>query len=167
MSCSHYFSARSLIRQFTKTPDCQSNGEKMNVFRYIILTCCAALDIGLFIFGVVGFITFVGDPYPSVPIAMVMSWTLGALVLAGLTGWSFYRTAKGKRHLVLAGNTGSGLACAWDWRCIWCPDLFPAETLGQYAVPGPFTSSAAPGAGRGAPCFSRGQSGMGLGRCRS
>lgn len=54
----------------------------MNVFRYIILTCCAALDIGLFIFGVVGFITFVGDPYPSVPIAMVMSWTLGALVLA-------------------------------------------------------------------------------------
>ena len=75
----------------------------MNVFRYIILTCCAALDIGLFIFGVVGFITFVGDPYPSVPIAMVMSWTLGALVLAGLTGWSFYRTAKGKRLPVLYG----------------------------------------------------------------
>ena len=75
----------------------------MNVFRYIILTCCAALDIGLFIFGVVGFITFVGDPYPSVPIAMVMSWTLGALVLAGLTGWSFYRTAKGKKLPVLYG----------------------------------------------------------------
>ena len=75
----------------------------MNVFRYIILTCCAALDIGLFIFGVVGFITFVGDPYPSVPIAMVMSWTLGALVLAGLTGWSFYRTAKGKKMPVLYG----------------------------------------------------------------
>ena len=75
----------------------------MNVFRYIILTCCAALDIGLFIFGVVGFITFAGDPYPSVPIAMVMSWTLGALVLAGLTGWSFYRTAKGKRLPVLYG----------------------------------------------------------------
>ena len=116
----------------------------MNVFRYIILTCCAALDIGLFFFGVMGLITFAGDPHPSVPIAMVMSWTLGALVLAG-----------------------SGLACAWDWRCIWCPDLFPAEILGQYAVPGPFTSSAAPGAGCGAPCFSRGQSGMGLGRCRS
>lgn len=75
----------------------------MNVFRYIILTCCAALDIGLFIFGVVGFITFVGDPYPSVPIAMVMSWTLGALVLAGLTGCSFYRTAKGKKMPVLYG----------------------------------------------------------------
>lgn len=51
----------------------------MNVFRYIILTCCAALDIGLFIFGVVGLFTFAGDPYPSVPVAMVMSWTLGAL----------------------------------------------------------------------------------------
>lgn len=103
MSCSHYFSARSLIRQFTKTPDCQSNGEKMNVFRYIILTCCAALDIGLFVFGVVGLFTFAGDPYPSVPIAMVMSWTLGALVLAGITGWSFYRTAKGKKLPVLYG----------------------------------------------------------------
>ena len=75
----------------------------MNVFRYIILTCCAALDIGLFIFGAVGLITFAGDPHPSVPIAMVMSWTLGALVLAGLTGWSFYRTAKGKRLPVLYG----------------------------------------------------------------
>ena len=75
----------------------------MNVFRYIILTCCAALDIGLFIFGAVGLITFAGDSHPSVPIAMVMSWTLGALVLAGLTGWSFYRTAKGKRLPVLYG----------------------------------------------------------------
>ena len=75
----------------------------MNVFRYIILTCCAALDIGLFFFGVMGLITFAGDPHPSVPIAMVMSWTLGALVLAGLTGWSFYRTAKGKRLPVLYG----------------------------------------------------------------
>ncbi|MBQ8328903.1 MAG: hypothetical protein IJX83_04660 [Lachnospiraceae bacterium] len=75
----------------------------MNVFRYIILTCCAALDIGLFVFGVVGLFTFAGDPYPSVPIAMVMSWTLGALVLAGITGWSFYRTAKGKKLPVLYG----------------------------------------------------------------
>ena len=75
----------------------------MNVFRYIILTCCAALDIGLFIFGAVGLITFAGDPHPSVPIAMVMSWTLGALVLAGITGWSFCRTAKGKKLPVLYG----------------------------------------------------------------
>ena len=75
----------------------------MNVFRYIILTCCAALDIGLFFFGVMGLITFAGDPYPSVPIMMVASWTLGALVLAGLTGWGFYRTAKGKRLPVLYG----------------------------------------------------------------
>lgn len=40
----------------------------MNVFRYIILTCCAALDIGLFIFGVVGLFTFAGDPYDSAEI---------------------------------------------------------------------------------------------------
>ena len=75
----------------------------MNVIRYIILICCAALDIGLFFFGVIGLITFAGDPRPSVPAAMVVSWTLGALVLAGLTIWSFYRTVKKKKMPVLYG----------------------------------------------------------------
>ena len=75
----------------------------MNVFRYIILTCCAALDIGLFFLGVMGLFTFLGDPDPSVPVAMVVSWTLGALVMAGLTVWSFYRTARGRKMPVLYG----------------------------------------------------------------
>ena len=75
----------------------------MNVIRYIILICCAALDIGLFFFGVIGLITFAGDPYTSVPAALVVSWTLGALILAGLTIWSFYRTVKRKKMPVLYG----------------------------------------------------------------
>ena len=75
----------------------------MNVFRYIILVCCAALDLGLLLFGIVGLFTFVGDPHPGVPVAMVVSWTLGAVVLFGLTIWSFFRTAKGKRLPVLYG----------------------------------------------------------------
>ena len=75
----------------------------MNVFRYIILVCCAALDLGLLLFGIVGLFTFVGDPYPSVPVAMVVFWTLGAVALFGLTIWSFFRTAKGKRLPVLYG----------------------------------------------------------------
>ena len=60
----------------------------MNVFRYIILVCGAALDIGLILFGIVGIFTFLDDPYPSVPIAMVVSWTIGAVVLFGLTIWA-------------------------------------------------------------------------------
>ena len=75
----------------------------MNVFRYIILVCCAALDLGLLLFGIVGLFTFVGDPHPGVPVAMVVSWTLGAVALFGLTIWSFFRTAKGKRLPVLYG----------------------------------------------------------------
>ena len=75
----------------------------MNVFRYIILVCCAALDLGLLLFGIVGLFTFVGDSNPSVPVLMVLSWTLGAMVLFGLTIWSFFRTAKGKRLPVLYG----------------------------------------------------------------
>ena len=75
----------------------------MNVFRYIILTCSAAADIGLLIFGVIGLITYWDEPYSSVPLAMVVIWTLGALALTGLTLWSFYRTAKGKKLPVLYG----------------------------------------------------------------
>ena len=75
----------------------------MNVFRYIILVCCAALDLGLLLFGIVGLFTFVGDSNPSVPVLMVLSWTLGAMVLFGLTTWSFFRTAKGKRLPVMYG----------------------------------------------------------------
>ena len=75
----------------------------MNVFRYIILVCCAALDLGLLLFGIVGLFTFVGDPHPGVPVAMVVSWTLGAVALFGLTIWSFFRTAKGKKLPVLYG----------------------------------------------------------------
>ena len=79
----------------------------MNVFRYIILVCGAALDIGLILFGIVGIFTFLDDPYPSVPIAMVVSWTIGAVVLFGLTIWGFYRTAKGKRWPVMYPSAGS------------------------------------------------------------
>ena len=75
----------------------------MNVFRYIILVCCAALDLGLLLFGIVGLFTFVGDPHPGVPVAMVVFWTLGAVALFGLTIWSFFRTAKGKKLPVLYG----------------------------------------------------------------
>ena len=75
----------------------------MNVFRYIILVCCAALDLGLLLFGIVGLFTFVGDSNPSVPVLMVLSWTLGAVALFGLTIWSFFRTAKGKKLPVLYG----------------------------------------------------------------
>ena len=34
----------------------------MKIFRYIILSLCAAADIGLFIFGVMGIGAFAGDP---------------------------------------------------------------------------------------------------------
>ena len=81
----------------------------MNVFRYIILVCGAALDIGLILFGIVGLFTFLDDPYPSVPIAMVVSWTIGAVVLFGLTIWGFYRTAKGKRWPVMYPSFWKGV----------------------------------------------------------
>lgn len=75
----------------------------MKIFRYIILSLCAAADIGLFIFGVMGIGAFAGDPEPSVPMAMIVSWTIGSVVLAGLTVWSFYRTHKAKTAPLLYG----------------------------------------------------------------
>lgn len=75
----------------------------MKIFRYIILSLCAAADIGLFIFGVMGIGAFAADPEPSVPMAMIVSWTIGSVVLAGLTVWSFYRTHKAKTAPLLYG----------------------------------------------------------------
>lgn len=118
----------------------------MKIFRYIILSLCAAADIGLFIFGVMGIGAFAGDPNPSVPMAMIVSWTIGAVILAGLTVWSFYRTAKGKTAPLLYGfllkSVTVMLVLSATWFSLGIPEaggigLFLAALLGAlgFALP--------------------------------
>lgn len=118
----------------------------MKIFRYIILSLCAAADIGLFIFGVMGIGAFAGDPNPSVPMAMIVSWTIGSVVLAGLTVWSFYRTHKAKTAPLLYGfllkTVTVMLVLSATWFSLGIPEaggiaIFIAALIGalSYALP--------------------------------
>ena len=152
----------------------------MNVFRYIILVCCAALDLGLLLFGIVGLFTFVGDPHPGVPVAMVVFWTLGAVALFGLTIWSFFRTAKGKKLPVLYGVFWKTVTVMLVLSATWFSQEIPeagwlmlalAAGLGALLYFFPKFSgdlqARSYAKGCGVPCFSRGQGEMGLGGRRS
>lgn len=68
----------------------------MNIFRYIFLTLCAAVEIGLLGFGFIGIGIFLGEENPNVPIGMVLAWTVGSLALLVITGIGFHRTYKGR-----------------------------------------------------------------------
>lgn len=73
----------------------------MKILRCCFLALCAASELFLIIFGIIGISIYAGDPEPGVPRLMVVSETVCAVVLLGLTVFSLYRVIKGVRAPIL------------------------------------------------------------------
>ena len=73
----------------------------MKVLRYCFLALCAAAELFLLVFGIIGIRLYLGVPDPVVPVAMVLSETGMAIAMLGLTIASAYRVMTDRKYPVI------------------------------------------------------------------